>query len=102
MEQKEKEIHKSINTKILNNVKWAIDTVSRFIPWKNTCLTQGVAGKMMLKQKKQPSVLILGVAYDEKGKLIAHAWLRAGDMIITGAKNRNGYTIISAFTERNS
>ena len=41
----------------------------------------------MLRRRKIQSLLSLGVAKDASGKLIAHAWLRAGDVEIVPAND---------------
>jgi hypothetical protein len=57
-------------------------TASR-LPWHTTCLVRAVAAKWMLRRRRVPSTLYLGVRRSGPG-LSAHAWLRAGSSIITG------------------
>ena len=54
-------------------------------PWKNRCLVSSLAARCMLRRRKITSQLSLGVAKDAGGKVIAHAWLRAGDVEIVSA-----------------
>ena len=46
-----------------------------------------------------PATLYLAVAQDKAApeKLAAHAWLRCGDSILTGAGVREQFTVVSAF-----
>jgi len=53
------------------------------LPWHTTCLERAVAAKWMLRRRRVPSTLYLGVRRSGPG-LIAHAWLRSGPAIITG------------------
>lgn len=48
-------------------------------PWRNKCLVSSLAGRCMLRRRKIDSRLSLGVAREGGGKLIAHAWLIAGE-----------------------
>lgn len=63
----------------LPGIKTAIQRASKISPWKNKCLVSSLAARRMLNRRKIPSQLSLGVAKGENGKMIAHAWLRAGD-----------------------
>jgi hypothetical protein len=48
----------------------------------NQCLIQSLAARWMLKWRLIDSQLSLGVTYDKNKKMIAHAWLKAGDFEI--------------------
>ena len=66
----------------LYQIKTAIQRASKISLWKNKCLIQSLAARRMLNRRKIPSQLSLGVAKGENGKMIAHAWLKAGDFEI--------------------
>lgn len=53
----------------------------------------------MLKRRKIPSTLYLGLAKDEKkkDKLRAHAWLRCGSVILAGEREIDRFVVISTF-----
>ena len=72
-------------------------TMSRHLPWECKCLAQAISGKMMLDRRKIPSTLYLGVAKKEDGDLNAHAWLRAGDIIILGGGGLERFAVLSTF-----
>jgi hypothetical protein len=88
-------------TKKLMQIGQAIRRAGRYTPWKSTCLVQSIAGKIMLKRRKIPSTLYLGVAKEkqEKRKLKAHAWLRSCNIILIGQKgvNLSAFTVVSMF-----
>lgn len=69
-------------------------------PWESVCLPQAVAGQWMLKRRNIAGTLYLGVAKaDAKPEqLAAHAWLRCGDRILTGAAGHRQFTIVSTFS----
>jgi hypothetical protein len=79
-------------------VAHAVQTMACNLPWHSRCLVQAAAAKRMLDRRCIPSTLYVGVARDEKQKLIAHAWLRCGDVIITGKAEKDCFTTVSMFT----
>ena len=64
---------------VIMSVKKAIGRAGLVSPWKNKCLVESLAARCMLNRRRIPSQISLGVTHDEKKKLIAHAWIRAGD-----------------------
>ena len=75
----------------------ALRVMGRSLPWESTCLVKAAAGKRMLSRRSSPATLSLGVARDGVNKVAAHAWLRSGDVILTGAEERQRYTVICTF-----
>lgn len=70
---------------------------SRNTLWESKCLVRAVAGLMMLKRRGIESTLYLGTSKDEKGRLIAHAWLRSGPRYITGAEEMERFVEVGKF-----
>ena len=58
--------------------------MSRYTFWESQCLVKAIAGMKMLEKRNIESTLYLGTAKDEKGELIAHAWLRSGLFLCIG------------------
>lgn len=83
-------------------IGWAVRTVAPRTPWQSTCLAQALAGALLLRRRGLPGTLYLGVAKKDGAAdaLIAHAWLRCGDAILTGPAGRERYAAIAAFTWR--
>lgn len=69
-------------------------------PWQSVCLPQSVAGQWMLKRRGIAGTLYLGAAKSEvrAEQLAAHAWLRCGELIITGASGHRRFTVVSTFS----
>ncbi len=82
---------------IVLGIGTAIGSMARRLPWKPKCLAQAIAGKIMLKRRYIPSALYLGVRKEADRSLAAHAWLRSGDIILTGNYQLDTYTVLSAF-----
>ncbi len=85
---------------LLRRVRWAIGAVSRRAPWRCKCLEQGIAAKMMLRARRIPNTLYMGVARREGAAAVeAHAWLRAGTMIVTGGEGHEQFTVVSSYAD---
>src|SRR3954451_5985542 len=84
----------------LRFVSDAIHIMSRYTFWESMCLVKAIAGMKMLKRRKIESTLYLGTAKDEKGKMIAHAWLRSGSYYISGAEEKDKFTVVAKFANQ--
>jgi thymidylate synthase len=87
----------NLQTEQINQVKKAI-TRCRHLIWARKCLVESIAAKRMLNRRQIPATLYMGVAKNEKGKLIAHAWLRSGNIWVTGGRNRDKFTVVGVFS----
>ena len=65
-------------------VIWAVEAASRRVPHA-TCLTQAIAGQLLLRRYGFASQLCLGVASDIGGAFRAHAWLERNGRVVLGA-----------------
>jgi hypothetical protein len=79
-------------------VGWAVRSASMHTPWQSKCLAQAMTAKHMLRQRKIRNTLYLGLAKDETGKMIAHAWIFCGSLPLTGAMDTPRYTVVSTFS----
>jgi hypothetical protein len=68
----------------VERIPWAITVASRYVPTA-TCLTQALAGQILLAQHGEPALLQIGVAKNEAGNLQAHAWVESQGRIVIGA-----------------
>lgn len=64
-------------------------------PWESKCLVRALAAQRLLYLRGLPSTLYMGCGMEE-GKMIAHAWLRCGEIYVTGGDGR-GYTTVARF-----
>lgn len=60
-----------------------IDKISTFIP-KSACLGRAIALQALLHQQGKLTALVVGVAKDDNGKVVAHAWLTYNGEAIYG------------------
>lgn len=87
------------NKEVIHQVALAIHVMSRFTFWHNTCLVKAIAGMKMLERRKIESTLYLGTSKSDAGHLLAHAWLRSGSVIVTGASEMKNYTVVRTFVK---
>lgn len=68
------------------DVSWAVQAAARHAPLRFVCLPQALTAQRMLRRRGIAATLYLGVSPDRENRdtLAAHAWLRAGDKIVTG------------------
>jgi Transglutaminase-like superfamily len=85
---------------LARKVGQAVCSAANYTPWESVCLPQAVAAKWMLKRRHVAGTLYLGVAKDETKpeKLSAHAWLRSGNIILTGAAGHRQFTVVATFS----
>lgn len=83
-------------------LSWAIDLMSHYTPWESKCLVQAITGKLFLRQRRIENTLYLGVAKTQEESLIAHAWLRSGDDIVTGVYGSKEFTVVAKFIDYNT
>ena len=72
--------------------------VVRFTTWTITCFDRSITAKYLLKRKGMQSTLYLGVAKESPNRITAHAWLRCGNIIVTGKEEMGRFTRMVCFT----
>jgi hypothetical protein len=80
-------------------VSWAVQCAARHVPLGFVCLPQAIAGQRMLRRRGVGSTLYLGVASDraKPEAITAHAWLRAGDKIVSGEREAAHHRRLASF-----
>lgn len=92
--------HEARHHQTIRDVAQAIHTMSRYTLWESQCLVQAIAAQNMLTRRGIASTLYLGTAKGEQGQLTAHAWLRSGDVYVTGAQGMHRFVVVSKFAKR--
>lgn len=80
-------------------VGWAVRAAASYTPWESTCLMQALAAAALLRRRGIDGTLYLGVAKGSGAAeaITAHAWLRCGELVLTGESERARYTQIASF-----
>lgn len=70
--------------KLVERVAYAIPRVAARVPWRADCLVQAMAAKRWLAAKGISSTIHFGVPRHKAEGFEAHAWLTAGERLVTG------------------
>ena len=70
----------------------------KYTPWESKCLVRAMLVQHFLKRKKIPTTIYLGVNKDELQNMKAHAWIRCGEMIITGQYEKDHFIQVANFS----
>lgn len=77
-------------------VRDVVVTISKFTPWESLCLVQAMTVQRMLKKRGISTTIYLGVNKENKN-MVAHAWIRCGQMFVTGGDG-SGYATVAKFS----
>ena len=82
---------------LVARIAWAVSVTSRYVPLA-TCLTQALVTKLMLARSGCYSILRIGVARSESGRLEAHAWVESNGKVVIGGSESSlkKYTTLAA------
>jgi len=83
---------------LIKEIACAVNSASQVTPWKSKCFVKALTAQKMLKNYNIYSTLYLGVAKDGERDIKAHAWLRAGEIIVTGGDEKNNFKEVARFS----
>ena len=75
----------------------AVRRASRYTLHESKCYDQALAAKALLGQIGLPATIYFGLAKESENQLIAHAWVRCGNKIVTGKAGMDRFTVIACF-----
>ena len=78
-------------------VRWAIWAAARRVPWRAQCFEQGFAAQWLLTRRHVPTTLHYGVANRADEGMVAHVWVRAGDVDVVGCNGIDEFTELARF-----
>src|SRR5687768_15180416 len=79
------------------DVRWAVETAARNVPWRAMCIQQGLALQWMLRRRGIDARLHYGIAKDEAGELQAHVWVAAGGSVIIGGDEAPRFKCVATY-----
>lgn len=80
-------------TRHARNIGRRIDQVAGRVPFQAVCLPRAMAGRWILARRGIPSHVVLGSRRGDadEADMMFHAWLVAGDTVVTGAGQLERY-----------
>lgn len=83
------------NIKLARLVGFHVNRVTQHLPLKRKCWVRALTARKILMKHGVNSTLYMGVG-KENDKMIAHAWLRCGQIYVTGG-NGQEYATVAKF-----
>lgn len=83
---------------LLNDIAFAIRTVSKNVPWENKCRHQAYQAKLLLKHFNISCQIYVGFNANQEGILEGHAWTMVNDKMITGFCNPTDYKVLAVYS----
>lgn len=81
----------------VDELRWAVEAVSRRVPWRVVCFQKGLALHLMLRRRGTPSLLHYGVGKDKEGELAAHVWISVEGEIVMGGQVGGRFTCLATY-----
>jgi hypothetical protein len=95
------ESSKELNSdKIIYDIELAIIRGIKYVIFSSKCYDQALATIFMLKRRKISSTIYFGLYKDDE-KMLAHAWVRCGDKIVSGKLGYEKFTPVAWFASNN-
>lgn len=77
----------------------AIERAAKVSFWRTVCYEKALTAKMMFKRRGIDSTIYIGMMRkEEDNKLEGHAWIRTGNIIVTGQTDFSKYVIVGIFS----
>lgn len=75
----------------------AVEAWGRRVPWRAVCFQQGLAAHMMLRRRGRATHLYYGAMRGDGGALVAHVWVRSGEVDVIGCDQVERYGLLARF-----
>lgn len=76
-----------------------VTMAARYTPWRSNCYPQALAAHLLLSLYGIPHVLFFGLRKSESTTepYEAHAWVEAGEIVVTGGPHHRTFHVVRAF-----
>jgi hypothetical protein len=78
-------------------LRTAIARAAAVAPYRSDCLPQALTGAVLCKLYGVPSAVHFGTRPGDSAKLLAHAWLAAGPIAVTGGPSWGEFSVVACF-----
>jgi len=89
--------HDLLSTEISIKIEHAVRRASRYTLHGSKCYDQALTAKALLVQSGLPATIYFGLAKESDSQLIAHAWVRCGERVISGKAGMERFTVVACF-----
>ena len=93
-----KQVLDSSEAELAGQIGWAVRAAAAYTPWNNSCLVQVIAAQNMMRSRGVGGAIYLGAARGEGEEFAAHAWLKHGDVFVTGEAGHEEYQVLTTFS----
>lgn len=82
-------------------IRRTVELAARYAPWRADCYPQAIVARILLGLYNVPFVLCLGMRREpDTGAASAHAWVRSGNVAVTGGIGEDDHRIVRVFASR--
>lgn len=78
-------------------IRWAVAACGRFAPWRPVCFQHGLAAHWMLRRRGIASTLYYGASSDPDRGVIAHVWIKSGELAVIGCEEAGRYAVLATY-----
>ena len=81
-----------------DDVVWAIEAASRYLPWRTMCIEQGLAAQRMLRTGGIAATLHYGARqHSDIATIEAHDWVCTSGRIVLGAEQAANFAELAVY-----
>ena len=90
-------VHDLHSTDMFTKIEHAVRRAARYTLHESKCYDQALSAKALLGQSGLPATIYFGLAKESVNQLMAHAWVRCGERIISGKAGMERFTVVACF-----
>lgn len=85
-------------------IGFVVDRVAEKLPFRALCLQRALATRRMLRRRRVPATVYLGLLRDPEKRRDttdgspAHAWVQTGNRVVSGDEDLDRFAVVGAFT----
>jgi hypothetical protein len=86
--------------RLKSEVRWAVKTVSRWLPERFVCFPRAIAAQAMLRRRGVSTTLYYGASRQPEMGIITHVWIQDGDEGVIGSLAARGHKVLARYPAR--
>jgi hypothetical protein len=88
---------KKVENHEIFDVRFAILILQKYIPWNFKCRHQAWIAGVLLKKKRIPFTVFVGIKKNATDHMEGHAWTMAENIMVSGFCNPADFTVLNTF-----